>query len=142
MDRRMYMRPFGGCTYMQPLSIGMMAALAVKPSSIVIMATVKVTAKETLFLVPNSHLSFNLEENSFIKILRTSYRLNGISTLQPVQEYCLNYRSIEHLRHPRVRPPPVPEPTAAAPTSVAISACSGLPLASRHLTLPGPFPGI
>ena len=45
---------------------------AVEPSSVGMMDTSAVTATANLFLVPNSLLSFNLEENGFMKILRTS----------------------------------------------------------------------
>ena len=37
--------------------------------------------QQKLFLVPNSLLYFNIEENGFMKILRTSYSLNRISTV-------------------------------------------------------------
>ena len=65
---------------MQPSSVGLIAALAVEPPSVGMMATSTVTVTSTLFLVPNSLLSFNLEENGFMKILRPSWRLNAIST--------------------------------------------------------------
>ena len=57
---------------MRPLSVGLMSALAVKQSSVGMMATVEVTATAITFLVPNSLLSFNIEENGFMKILRPS----------------------------------------------------------------------
>ena len=57
-----------------------MAALAVEPLFVYITTTSTVTVKETLFLVPNSLLSFNLEGNGFMSILQASYSLNGIST--------------------------------------------------------------
>ena len=63
---------------MQPSSVGPMDVLAVEPPSIEMEATLAVTVTETLFLVPNSIISFNLEENGFMKILRSSYILNGI----------------------------------------------------------------
>ena len=50
----------------------LMAELAVEPSYVGIIATLSVTATETLFLVPNSILSFNEEENGFMKILQPS----------------------------------------------------------------------
>ena len=50
-------------TYMQPSSIGLMAASAVDPPSVWMMAAFTVTVTATLFIVPNSLLSFNLEEN-------------------------------------------------------------------------------
>ena len=49
-----------------------MAALAIELSYVGIMDTSAVTVTTTLFLVPNSLLTFNLEENSFMKILQTS----------------------------------------------------------------------
>ena len=57
---------------MRPLSVGLMSALAVKQSSVGMMATAEVTATAITFLVPNSLLSFNIEENGFMKILRPS----------------------------------------------------------------------
>ena len=57
---------------MQPSSVGPMAALAVEPPSVEMTATSAVTLTATIFLVPNSLLSFNLEENGFMKILQTS----------------------------------------------------------------------
>ena len=63
---------------MQPSSVGPMDVSAVEPPSIEMEATLAVTVTETLFLVPNSIISFNLEENGFMKILRSSYILNGI----------------------------------------------------------------
>ena len=44
-------------------SVGPMAASAVEPPSIEMTATLSVTVTETLFLVLNSLLSFDLEEN-------------------------------------------------------------------------------
>ena len=61
---------------MQLSSVGLMAASAVEPSSVGMMDTSAVTATANLFLVPNSLLSFNLEENGFMKILQASYNLN------------------------------------------------------------------
>ena len=49
-----------------------MAASAVEPPSVDITATLTVIVTATIFLVPNSLLSFNLEENGFMKILRAS----------------------------------------------------------------------
>ena len=57
---------------MRPSSVGLMDASAVEPPSVGMMATSAITVTSTLFLVPNSLLSFNLEENGFIKILRPS----------------------------------------------------------------------
>ena len=57
---------------MRPSYVGLMSELVVEPPSVVIMATSAVTVTETLFLVPNSLLFFNLEENGFMKILRSS----------------------------------------------------------------------
>ena len=59
-------------TYMRLSSVGTMAALAVEPPSVGMMATLAVTVTETLFLVSNSLLYFNLEKNGFMKILRAS----------------------------------------------------------------------
>ena len=67
-------------TYMRPLSVGLMDAWIVKPSSVGMMATLAATVTSTIFLVPNSLLSFNLKENSLMKKLQPSQRLNGIST--------------------------------------------------------------
>ena len=55
---------------MRPSSVGPMAASAVEPPPLEITATSVVTVKSTIFLLPNSLLSFNLEENGFMKILR------------------------------------------------------------------------
>ena len=49
-----------------------MAALAVEPPCVEITATLAVPVAATSFLVLNSLLSFNLEENGFMKILRAS----------------------------------------------------------------------
>ena len=49
-------------------------------------ATLSVTVTVTLFLVTNSLLSFNLEENGSMKILRASYSFNGISKLKDKRE--------------------------------------------------------
>ena len=65
------MKPLG-CTNMRPLSVRLMAALVVEPSSVEMMATSAVSVTATLFLVPNSLLSFNIEGNGFVKILRLS----------------------------------------------------------------------
>ena len=54
---------------MRPSSVGMMAALEVEPPSVGMMDILVVTVTSTFFLVPNSILSFNLVENSFMKIL-------------------------------------------------------------------------
>ena len=51
-------------------SVGIMAALAVEPSSFGMMDTSAVTATANVFLVLNSLLSFNLEENGFMEILQ------------------------------------------------------------------------
>ena len=59
-----------------------MAAQAVEPTYVEMTATLSVTVTVTLFLVTNSLLSFNLEENGSMKILRASYSLNGISKLK------------------------------------------------------------
>ena len=53
-------------TYMRLSSVGLMSASVVEPPYVGMMATSEVTVIETLFLVPNSLLSFNLEENGFI----------------------------------------------------------------------------
>ena len=45
---------------MRPSSVGSMAASAVEPPSVEMTATSSVTVTVTLFLVPNSILSFNL----------------------------------------------------------------------------------
>ena len=58
--------------YMLPSYVRKMAALSVELPSVEITATFEVTVTATLFLIPNSLLSFNLEENGFIKILRAS----------------------------------------------------------------------
>ena len=50
---------------MRTSSVGLMAASAVEPPSVEMMATLAVTVTSTLFIVPNSLLSFNLEENGF-----------------------------------------------------------------------------
>ena len=55
---------------MRPSSVGTMDASAVEPPSIEMTAKSAVTVKSTIFLLPNSLLSFNLEENGFMKILR------------------------------------------------------------------------
>ena len=60
---------FWRCTYMQPSSIGMMAELAVETPSVRITATLEVDVAATLFIVPNSLLSFNLQGNGFMKIV-------------------------------------------------------------------------
>ena len=60
------------CTYMQPSSVGPMAALTVEPLSVEITVASEVTVTANLFLVPNSLLSFNLEGYSFMKILQAS----------------------------------------------------------------------
>ena len=57
---------------MRPSSAGPMTALEVEPPSVGMMATLAVNVTATLFLVPNSPLYFNLEENGFMKILRAS----------------------------------------------------------------------
>ena len=62
-------------TYMRPSSVGLVAALAVEPPSVEMTATSAVTLTATIFLVPNSLLSFNLEENGFMKILRKSSKV-------------------------------------------------------------------
>ena len=54
---------------MQLSSVGPTDASAVEPPSVDIMATFEVTVTATLFLLPNSLLSFNIEENGFMKIL-------------------------------------------------------------------------
>ena len=46
---------------MRPSSVGLISASVVEPSSVGMMTTLAVTATATLFLVPNSLLSFNLE---------------------------------------------------------------------------------
>ena len=51
---------------MRPLSVGLMDASAVEPPSVGMMDTSAVSVTETLFLIPNSLLTFNLEENSFM----------------------------------------------------------------------------
>ena len=51
-------------------SVGLMAASSVEQSSVEMTATLAVTVTETLFLVPNSLFSFNLEEKGFMKILQ------------------------------------------------------------------------
>ena len=57
---------------MRLLYVGIMAELAVEPTSIDIMATLEVAVTSTLFLVPNSLLYFNPEEKVFMRILRPS----------------------------------------------------------------------
>ena len=57
---------------MKTSSVGTMAALEVEPPSVEMIATSAVTVTSTLLLVPNSLLSFKLEENVFMKILRAS----------------------------------------------------------------------
>ena len=52
-----------GRTYMQPLYIGLMDSSAGEPSYIGMMDTSAVPVTENLFLVTNSLLYFNLEEN-------------------------------------------------------------------------------
>ena len=69
MDRRTYMKSFVYARICEPSSVGMMAASALEPSSVGNMDTSSVTKTSNLFLVPNSLLSFNLEGNSFMKIL-------------------------------------------------------------------------
>ena len=59
-------------TYTLPSFVGLMAALEVEPLSVGMMDTLAVTETATIFLVPNSLLYFNLEENDFMKILQTS----------------------------------------------------------------------
>ena len=49
-----------------------MAASEVEPSYVEMMDTSAVSVTATLFLVPNSLLYFNLEENGFMKIIRLS----------------------------------------------------------------------
>ena len=51
-------------------SVGMMAASAFEPSSFGMMDTSAVTETANVFLIPNSLLSFNLEENGFMEILQ------------------------------------------------------------------------
>ena len=63
---------FWSHTYIRPSSVGPMAASAVEPPSVEITTTLAVTITATLFIVPNSLLSFNLEENGFMNILRAS----------------------------------------------------------------------
>ena len=50
---------------MRPSSVGQMAASAVDLSSVGMMDTLEITATSTLFIVTNSLLSFNLEENGY-----------------------------------------------------------------------------
>ena len=66
------MQSFGVAHTCEPSSVGLMDASAVEPTSNEMTATSAVTVTSTLFLVPNSLLSFNREENGFIKILRAS----------------------------------------------------------------------
>ena len=54
---------------MRPSSIGMMAELAVETPSVRITATLEVDVAATLFIVPNSLLSFNIQGNGFMKIV-------------------------------------------------------------------------
>ena len=49
-----------------------MDASAIEPSSVGMMTISAVSVTETLFLVTNSLLSFNIEENGFMKILPPS----------------------------------------------------------------------
>ena len=80
MDRRTYMQLLGRM-YMRPLSSRLMATYEVEPSSVEMMDTSAAAVTETLSLVPNSRLSFNLEENGLMKILQLSQGLNGASTM-------------------------------------------------------------
>ena len=57
---------------MKPSYFGLMSALAAELPFVDMTATSSVTVTATLFLVPDSILSFNLEENGFMKILRAS----------------------------------------------------------------------
>ena len=59
-------------TCMRPSSAGPMVASAVEPPSVDMKTTSAVNVTSTIFLVPNSLLYFNLEENDFMKILQTS----------------------------------------------------------------------
>ena len=68
-------------TYMRSLSVELMDASSVELSSVRMMDTSAVSVTATLCLIPYSHLSFNLEENGFMKILRASRRLKVISTV-------------------------------------------------------------
>ena len=62
-------------------SVSMMALSSVEPPSVDMTDTSEVTVTAILFLLPNSLLSFNLNENGFMKRLRASYSLNRISTI-------------------------------------------------------------
>ena len=62
--------------------VGLMSESEVEPPSVEMTAALAVTVTATIFPVPYSLLSFNLEENGFMKLLRASYSLNGISTAQ------------------------------------------------------------
>ena len=55
---------------MRPSSVGPMAEPTVEPPSVGMMDTSAVTATANVFLIPNSLLSFNLEENGFMEILQ------------------------------------------------------------------------
>ena len=57
---------------MRPLSVRLMAVSKVEPPFFEMMATLAVAVTATLFLLPNSPLSFILEENNLMKILRLS----------------------------------------------------------------------
>ena len=60
----------------------MMAASEVEMSSVEMTPTSAVTVTATLLFLPYSLLSFSLEVNGLMKIVRASWSLNRISTIQ------------------------------------------------------------